>query len=144
VGRWKPGDGVILVTPIFLTFSPNSNMKKLIFALSLTTLCSCDFLSSKSADENFIGQYRYFANIPAENTPNDHTMDGLKNSITKMENTEEHYSFKLFTGNTMDFSRLNDTVLVDSTTASTLVSKPNQHIVLMFSDGKGMEFSKLK
>jgi hypothetical protein len=102
-------------------------------------------MSNQSIDGKFVGQWRYFANIPSDNKPNDHTMDGLLNTLTKMENTNETYSFKLFTTQSLTLSKLDDTTLIDSEiNARVIYHSTNEHLILMFNDSKGMEFSKLK
>jgi len=119
-------------------------MKKLLIP-AFFILFSCNQISNQSTDQKFIGQWRFFSDIPSDNKPNDHTMDGLLNTLTKMENTNETYSFKLFTTQSLTLSKLDDTTLIDSEiNARVIYHAANEHLILMFNGNKGMEFSKLK
>jgi len=115
-------------------------LKKILLLSTITFLLSCNF---KTTDEKFIGKWVYYRTIPYGKE--DHTQDGLVSSLTKEENTSETYSFQLYTGHTVLFSKQDDSTLTAvGNDMKVIYINSTGHIALVINPTNGIEFSKLK
>lgn len=118
-------------------------MKTLFYLSCLAIILqSCDDINQKSMDEKFLGNWKFYANIPNDK-PNDHTMDGIRCPITKLENAQDTYQMKLWTGNEATLEKNDDSTLVAAEADIKIrYNQSNQHIILMVSDKPIIEFEK--
>ena len=117
--------------------------KKLVLIGLISLFFSCNQKPTLSTDEIFVGKWVYYKTIPYGKE--DHSQDGMVSSLTKEENTNETYSFALYTGQTVLFSKQDDSTLtgVDNNMKVIYISSTG-HIALVMNPTDGIEFSKLK
>ncbi|QNR86750.1 hypothetical protein H9N25_10375 [Pedobacter riviphilus] len=114
----------------------------------LLFLFSCKNNSTKTepltTDQKFVGNWIVVANNFTENQ-NDHSMDGIIQPLTKMENSEETYSFKLYTGNNLILSKQDENTLVGvNAKMEAKYVDSTEHLILFIGKNSTMEFKKLK
>ena len=97
-----------------------------------------------TTDQKFVGDWLVVDNNFGENK-NDHSMDGIIQSLTKMEGRDETYTFKLYTGNNLILSKRDDNTLTGvNANMKVRYVDSTQHIILAIGNEDKMEFKKLK
>lgn len=114
----------------------------------LLFLFSCNNNSTKTepltTDQKFVGNWIVVANNFTENR-NDHSMDGIIQPLTKMENSDETYSFKLYTGNNLILSKQDENTLVGvNAKMKAKYVDSTEHLILSIGKNSTIEFKKLK
>jgi len=119
-------------------------MFKKITLIGLTVLLfSCNQTPTLSTDDMFVGKWVYYKTIPYQKE--DHSQDGMVSSLTKEADTNETYSFSLYTGQTVLFSKQDDSTLTGvGNNMKVIYISSTKHIALVFNQTDGIEFSKLK
>jgi hypothetical protein len=116
-------------------------MKKTILILSAFAVASCNATAPKSADDNFVGIWKYYKSS-YEHGEGDGTLQGLTATVRKIEGTNKNYIISYIKYD-IPFEAVNDTML--KSTRGTFIaqySPSTKHLTLYTITGDETNFNE--
>jgi hypothetical protein len=128
---------------VALVLKLKAMLKTLILSGIGVLLISCNVKPHRDVSKTFVGQRKYYSAIP-DDPADDGTMNGVICGLEKTPNTDSTFVFHFWMGRDLIATAKNDSTLAGQNADITLkFVEGNGHLLVLHSDGHGLEFQKL-